>query len=50
MTLYPYSEGAWSQPTHAVTGDMSMFRFYSRQLSAAEITQNFNAIRGRYGI
>jgi len=24
--------------------------FYNRALSAAEITQNFNALRGRYGI
>jgi len=28
----------------------SNFKIYNRALSAAEITQNFNALRGRYGI
>jgi len=30
--------------------DISYFDFYNRALSAAEIQQNFNATRGRYGI
>jgi len=29
---------------------ISKFSLYNRALSAAEITQNFNALRGRYGI
>ena len=29
---------------------ISNFKIYNRALSAAEITQNFNALRGRYGI
>lgn len=31
-------------------GNIYLVRIYSKSLSAAEITQNFNATRGRYGI
>lgn len=31
-------------------GYMSVFRIYNRSLSPSEIKQNFNALRGRYGI
>lgn len=31
-------------------GNIYSFRYYNRALSAAEIQQNFNATRGRYGI
>ena len=31
-------------------GDQSIAKVYNRVLSAAEIQQNFNALRGRYGI
>jgi hypothetical protein len=31
-------------------GDIGFFMIYNRALSQAEITQNFNALRGRYGI
>jgi hypothetical protein len=31
-------------------GRLSFFRVYDRALSAAEIQQNFNALRGRFGI
>lgn len=30
--------------------DLSVFKIYNKQLSDSEIQQNFNAIRGRYGI
>jgi hypothetical protein len=33
-----------------INGSTSNVKFYTRTLSAAEITQNFNALRGRYGI
>ena len=33
-----------------LNGRISQFLFYNRGLSAAEVSQNFNAIRGRYGI
>lgn len=31
-------------------GNISVFRTYSRELAAVEVTHNFNAIRGRFGI
>ena len=31
-------------------GNQSICRVYNRALSAAEISQNFNALRGRYGV
>jgi hypothetical protein len=31
-------------------GNMYAFSYYNRVLSAAEVSQNFNALRGRYGI
>lgn len=36
--------GAW------LNGSIPLVRFYNRVLSAIEVQQNFNAIRGRYGI
>ena len=50
MTLYSYGSGSWDQPTHAINGSMSIFKFYNRQLSATEIQQNFNALRGRFNV
>jgi hypothetical protein len=31
-------------------GNISNFRIYSKALTASEISQNFNALRGRFGI
>ena len=31
-------------------GSIGSFRMYNRALSASEIQQNFNSLRGRYGI
>lgn len=36
--------------TEYLQGDVAVAQIYNRALSAAEITQNFNALRGRYGI
>lgn len=33
-----------------LAGQWSVFKLYNRALSAAEVTQNFNALRGRYGL
>lgn len=35
---------------YRMNGDISILKIYNRALSAEEIQQNFNAIRGRYGI
>jgi len=36
--------------TQVYRGNMSSFQIYNRALSVAEISQNFEAMRGRYGI
>ena len=57
----PASQTAWSSNTVAYmakglgtfatySGKLSKFEIYSRALSAAEITQNFNTLRGRHGL
>lgn len=38
------------QPTLFSNIDVSIWQHYNRRLTGAEIRQNFNAIRGRYGI
>ena len=48
MTLYPYVGSA--NPIFSVTGSLANFQFYNRQLTQAEVVQNFNAYRTRYGI
>jgi hypothetical protein len=35
---------------HNFNGLLPTSRIYNRALSAAEVQQNFNALRGRYGI
>jgi hypothetical protein len=32
------------------TGRISSVKIYSKGLSASEVRQNFNALRGRYGV
>jgi len=50
MTLYPYGSGSWSYPTHAIAGDIGLFKIYNRALSASEILQNYNATKGRFSL
>ena len=42
--------GATSSTAGPVNGQISNFSIYNRALTAAEVQQNFNATRGRYGI
>lgn len=42
--------GKWEGGSYYYKGNMANFYYYNRALSATEITQNFNALRGRYGI
>jgi len=43
--------GAYGTGTgYYYNGQLSICRVYNRVLSAAEVAQNFNAIRGRYGV
>jgi hypothetical protein len=50
MSLYPYGEGWAGNTGFSILGEMALFRAYSAQLTAAEIRQNFNAHRGRFGV
>jgi hypothetical protein len=45
-----YTSGDNTTPSSFFSGTISVFQMYFRSLSAAEIRQNFNALRGRYGI
>ena len=49
-TSFNYVLGANVQNGEFFRGNMALYRHYSRALSASEIQQNFNAIRGRFGI
>jgi hypothetical protein len=46
------SLGAHGGPTNAYfyNGSLAICRVYNRELSAAEILQNFNAMRGRFNV
>jgi hypothetical protein len=41
---------AYGSSVAGAAGSISATQFYTRALNADEITQNFNALRGRYGI
>ena len=40
----------WIGQSRYLNADIGAFAVYNRVLSAAEITQNFNALKGRYGL
>ena len=42
--------GAYNATEYRYSGKISVVKRYNRPLSAAEVSQNFNAIRGRYGV
>jgi hypothetical protein len=46
----PLLIGKLSYGNYYFNGNVSNTQIYNRALSAAEITQNFNALRGRFGI
>jgi hypothetical protein len=47
-----YNNGAQSDPNNASQfwGDISQISIYNRYLTDSEVKQNFNALRGRFGI
>lgn len=51
-TTYPYLTlmGRYSGTGSQAEGDLACVRLYNRGLSVAEITQNFEAHRGRFGV
>lgn len=42
--------GRWTDGTNYANVSIALVKIYNRALSASEIQQNFNAVRGRYGI
>jgi hypothetical protein len=48
-TAYLYIGSGYGE-SYFMNGRISNFQFYSRELAAAEIQQNFNATRSRFGI
>ena len=49
-SLYPYGSSWGGNTGFSIGGKFYLARIYNRVLSANEIQQNFNLIRGRYGI
>jgi len=50
MSLYPYSV-PWTGATgFSINGNVGFIKIYNRVLSAAEILQNYNTVRGRFGL
>ena len=49
MTQYPYP-GFGGNAAISIIGNIYNTKVYSRQLTATEIAQNFNALRSRYGV
>jgi hypothetical protein len=41
---------AWNYTGLPLKGKISSVEIYNRALSASEVEQNFNALRGRYGV
>ena len=37
-------------PLEVMFGDIAMCQYYNRELTGTEITQNFNSLKGRYGL
>ena len=48
MSLFPYPNVA--NPIFSVTGSVANVKFYNRVLTEREIVQNYNALKGRYGL
>jgi hypothetical protein len=49
-TIGVYTGGLSTQENYWWTGEIYLVMMYDRDLSQAEITQNFNALRGRFGL
>jgi hypothetical protein len=51
ISVYPnITLGLWQNGGRYLNGNISTTQIYNRALSAAEVSQNFNALRPRYGI
>jgi hypothetical protein len=51
ISVYPdITIGLWQGGGRYLNGNVSQVQIYNRALTAAEVSQNFNATRGRFGI
>lgn len=51
MTLYPYGDPWYGGAENfSILGDIASCKMYSRALTQNEVLQNFNALRGRFGV
>lgn len=50
MSLFPYNSPWAGNATFSINGNMAICKIYNRVLSAEEVQQNFNALRGRFSI
>jgi hypothetical protein len=50
MSLYPYGAGWSGATTFSIPKNLSSVKVYSAALTASQAAQNFNALRGRFGI
>lgn len=50
MSLYPYGSGWAGNTGFSIEGNLAAVKIYNRALLATEVRQNFEALRGRYGI
>jgi hypothetical protein len=54
-TKYPFTDrigniGTFNDGSYRYQGDVSNVQIYNRALSASEVQQNYNALKGRFGI
>lgn len=49
-TMPTVTIGAWAGPIRYWNGNISTVKIYSNALSSDQVKQNFNSLRGRYGI
>ena len=50
VTSSPYTVGKWPNGGYLWDGKIADVKFYTRALSSDEIRQNYNALKGRYGL
>ena len=49
-TIYPYG-GSWAgNDGFTLDAEWGVVKMYDKVLSSSEVLQNFNALRGRYGV
>ena len=50
MSLYPYGGGWGGHTGFSVDGELAITRIYQKTLTAAEVLQNFNSTKSRFGL